>query len=600
MRSRHCTALAALLLGALAIHGCASTAPSTPRVLHLVALNDFHGALYEEPVPGGKRPDEVAGGFVWLDAAVRALRAEHPDLLLVDGGDLFQGALEVNATSGMAGVEAFRRLGVVAAAVGNHEFDYGPGHAAQDRSPAADGASGALRGALLRAFAESSFQWLAANIEERCAEGHDCPGGTRPWLPPGLRRSALVEYDGVRVGLLGLSTVETPATTRSAYVDGLVFSDPVEAARVESAKLRGQGAEIVVALAHVTGSCAQPGPFEPAVPCRPDGELGRLLTELPPGALDVVVAGHTHRLMAFRYGDTYVLGAGAKGMALARLDLAVGPLGVDHTRSTLHPHWLLTHAAVEPGCSGGPFPLSPLAVGHQMLSPQADTAEWVASLRAQSGERCVRVGCTTEPLRRAWQSNSPLGSLAARAMHEAFGGAHVAVQNPGGVRADLPAGPIHKGDVHAVLPFDNALELVEITGRDLALLFRIGTSGAHGVLELSGAIVEIDPEAQSGSDLDGDGNTANWEVDRLCTATIGGAPLRPEATYRVVVTDFLRQGGDHLGPALRSATIVETRGAPRDALQRHLEGLGECASSAPFTEPAVRFRPGCKRSSPSP
>ena len=117
-----------LLLVPLALSGCKKSGPvapdpSAPRVLHIVAMNDFHGGLYEKPKY--KSPDRALGGLPWLASAVDALREEHPDLLLLDGGDVFQGSWPVNATKGRGAVEAFNLLGVDAAAVGNHEFDYG-------------------------------------------------------------------------------------------------------------------------------------------------------------------------------------------------------------------------------------------------------------------------------------------------------------------------------------------------------------------------------------------------------------------------------------------------------------------------------------------
>src|SRR6187399_422457 len=91
----------------------AAPVDDTPVTLRIVAMNDFHGGLYEESVKG---VDGVAGGLPWLHGAVQALRAEDPDLVLLDGGDAFQGSWPVNATKGRGSVLALNLIGVDAAA----------------------------------------------------------------------------------------------------------------------------------------------------------------------------------------------------------------------------------------------------------------------------------------------------------------------------------------------------------------------------------------------------------------------------------------------------------------------------------------------------
>ena len=89
-------------VGALCLFGCKAgpkaAADDAPVTLTVLATNDFHGALYETPIPGDKTSGQAIGGLPWLVAAVEHHRAEDPDLLLLDGGDEFQGSWPVNAT----------------------------------------------------------------------------------------------------------------------------------------------------------------------------------------------------------------------------------------------------------------------------------------------------------------------------------------------------------------------------------------------------------------------------------------------------------------------------------------------------------------------
>lgn len=535
-----------------------------PVSVTIVAMNDFHGALYEKP---SKDDPKIAhGGLPWLAGAVDALRAEQPDLLLLDGGDSFQGDWPVNATKGMGSVRAFDLLGVDVAAVGNHEFDYGEvegGHP--------------LRGAVELA-AKTRAQWVAANVYEA--------DGTR-WSPEGIEPWRVVERKGRRIGVIGLTTTETPQTTLAKNVADLTFRDVVGA--VNDALAEMGEVDAVVVVGHLTGACKPPGYLEPpGADCAPDGEIGQLLNELPAGTIDVIVAGHAHTLLAQRIGDTFVLENRAQGHALGRLDLVIGPDGVDADASVLHAPWGLVHERVDPGCDGGDYPLEARDLGGRTVTPSAAALALVADLEQQAGGGlCERVACAAKPLGRDRQGESEVGNLVSDAMLAAFPDAGFAVQNSGGLRNDVPAGEIRKDHVHGVMPFDNRLLMVEMTGAQVWTLLRIGSSGAHGILQVAGASYQLDPALEDGDDIDGDGAIAEWERERLCEVQVAGAPLDLGATYNVVTTDFLYAGGDHLGPAFAGARVLVEGPLLRDAIVEHLSGFAECiGADGPIVDPA--------------
>lgn len=541
----------------------AAPADPGPVSVTIVAMNDFHGALYEKP--SKEDPAIAHGGLPWLAGAVDALRADDPDLLLLDGGDSFQGDWPVNATKGLGSVRAFDLLGVDVAAIGNHEFDYG-------------GVEGGhpLRGAVELA-AKTRAQWATANVYS----------GDERWSPEGIEPWRIVERKGRRIGVIGLTTTETPQTTLLKNVEDLTFRDVVSSVNDTLAEM-GE-VDAVVVVGHLTGSCKPPGYLEPpGDDCAPDGEIGRLLAELPPGTVDVIVAGHAHTLLAHRIGDTFVLENRAQGHALGRLDLVIGPDGVDADASRLHAPWGLAHEPVEPGCDGGDYPLAPRDLGGRAVTPSAAAVSLVAELEdAAGGSLCERVACAAEPLGRERQGESAVGNLVADAMLAAFPDASFAIQNSGGLRNDVPAGELRKEHVHGVMPFDNRLLLVELSGAQAERLLQIGSSGAHGILQVAGAAYRVDPAAEGGDDLDGNGVIAEWERDRLCDVRVAEAPLDPGATYRVVTTDFLYAGGDHLGPAFTGARVLAEGPLLRDAITTHLASFTECiGAAAPIVDPA--------------
>ena len=125
----------------------------------VVGTNDVHGQLL---------PTEDRGGLVELSGYVAALRAsgDADAVLLVDAGDMWQGTLESNLDEGASVTAAYEALGYAAAAIGNHEFDFGPAGRAATSAGRGDDARGALRA---RA-ADAAFPLLAANlVDERGA-----------------------------------------------------------------------------------------------------------------------------------------------------------------------------------------------------------------------------------------------------------------------------------------------------------------------------------------------------------------------------------------------------------------------------------------------
>jgi 5'-nucleotidase len=351
-------------------------------------------------------------------------------------------------------------------------------------------------------------------------------------------------------------------------------------------EVKAAGAEVVVLLAHVTGECGPIASFRLGGPCDPGQELGALVDGLPRGAVDVIVAGHAHNLIATRKGDTFVVEGWAQGRVLNRVDLVVGEDGVRADASTLHAPWMMLHDQVDQACEGGEHPLEPRDLGGRVVAPSSEALDLVRRLEAETdGGLCERVACAARPLLRSRTTTSDIGRLITDGMLRAFPGADVAVQNSGGLRADLPSGVVRRMHVQDTMPFPNQTMLVEMSGEQLRLLLRIGSAGAHGAMQVAGAWYRYDPARKGGTDLDGDGKVALWEQDRLCDVRVGGKPLDPEASYKVVVPDFLFSGGDDMGPAFREAKVLARGPLLREALEQHLRAHEGCLGTATAPEP---------------
>ncbi len=256
------------------------------RWLRILATNDFHGAL--EPRRDSR--GVVRGGAATLAAEIARARSEcrapSCTTLLLDGGDEFQGTPASNLGYGRPVVTLFNRLGRAAAALGNHEFDWG-----QDT---------------LRArMREASYPILGANVTD--ALGRDVA-----WIPD----DTIVTTGGVRVGIVGIATVATPTTTKPSNVSDLRFVDPVPVVNRSAKALRARGAQLVVVVAHAGGFCeATPTPS-----C--DGEIIELARDLTE-SVDAIVSGHTHSPLTTVINHIPIVQARSHGSALGVLDVSL-------------------------------------------------------------------------------------------------------------------------------------------------------------------------------------------------------------------------------------------------------------------------------------
>jgi 5'-nucleotidase len=199
---------------------------------------------------------------------------------------------------------------------------------------------------------------------------------------------------------------------------------------------------------------------------------------------------------------------------------------------------------------------------------------------ARIEELCARLVETTEasmaevvgelarPLTRAKQ---PIGSSAAgnlvADLFRARTGADLALMNRGGIRCDLPAGPVTRRAVFEFLPFDNHLVTLDLSGAELFEVLRRAVEGeAHSGVELSGGRLVV-----SG----GDGRPA-----RLVGVRVGAAELDPAVRYRVTVNSFMAGGGDDYVDAAVGGERREDPILMRDVLEEALRAQGTLTCDA--------------------
>jgi 2',3'-cyclic-nucleotide 2'-phosphodiesterase (5'-nucleotidase family) len=265
--------------------------------------------------------------------------------------------------------------------------------------------------------------------------------------------------------------------------------------------LKAAGADLVVVVGHIPGSTDSTGAVR--------GELADVARAMDGRAI-AVLGGHSHNRLNGVVDGTPVLISGSHGTTLGRIDFVIDRAAMKPIASETR-RQLITVFADEP-------------------APDSTIAAYVDSVNAHLVPMTSRVlGRSKDALVRNRQGESALGDWVTDAMRAAAG-ADFAFQNPGGLRADLDAGDVTMGDVYEVMPFDNQVATVTLTGAQVLDLLEKGLSPT-GCVQMSGLSVVYDPDRPRG--------------ERVLEIKLpGGKKLDPGAKYKVATNDFMAQGGD--------------------------------------------------------
>jgi 5'-nucleotidase len=521
----------------LFLAACAAFA-AAPQPIHVfvVATTDLHG-WYDSHHDSRTAPPY--GGLPLIAGYLDILRAKHGRVIVVDSGDLFQGTLESNFFEGEPVVNGYNALGYDAAAVGNHEFDYGPVGPDSVARTAGEDPLGGLKKNAQRA----RFLFLSANLTENAT------GKTPAWA----KRYTIIEANGAKVGIIGLSTPDTPNVTTAANVSMLTFGDPVAATVSAAKELRAAGAEAIVVIAHMGGRCKNidTNP-EDLSSCDNDREAMRFLNALPKGTIDAYFAGHTHSQMHHYVNGVPALQPLPFGREIAILDLTIDPATHHVSKTEMAPLTMVCAQVYEGTETCDP---KKAAAGARLIPRKlegrvvAEVPRIAAALKPYldqvAAKKNQELGIrTTERFRTSYYRESALGDLLADAMRTSMN-ADIAFMNSGGIRTDLPAGSLLYLNMFDVSPFDNFPAIVTMTGAQVRQMLQITSiGGGRGILQTSGIRYTIDEARDAGKPA--------AQKNRVTEVTLAnGQPLDSAAAYRVATVDFLVTGGEGLDAVMK-------------------------------------------------
>ncbi|HVG30415.1 MAG TPA: 5'-nucleotidase C-terminal domain-containing protein [Pyrinomonadaceae bacterium] len=340
---------------------------------------------------------------------------------------------------------------------------------------------------------ESKFTWLGSNVFER-RSGRPFNG-----MPPFVVR----EFEGVKVGFFGLTTTDTAQS--SSPGKGVEFRDPCLTARGVINALRARGVRTVVAVTHLT--LAQ------------DKRLARCA----PG-IDAIIGGHEHTVLTSLSGRTPIFKMGSDARNLGRIDLFVSK----RTRALESMDWEIIPVTDE--VKEEPRAASVVAGFEQQLSAELDKPVGRTSVALDARQETNR------------SRETNLGSYIADAYRRQTG-AQVALLNGGSIRSNTTYGPgeLSKRDVLSILPFENPVVKVEVTGAQIRAALEHGVSRVREEKE-AGLFPQV-----SGLHFTYDGRRPAGRRVTEISIRINeseNAPLDDKRIYTLAANTYVLGGGD--------------------------------------------------------
>ena len=441
-------------------------------------------------------------GYAFMTELRSEIEAKGGEVIMVDSGDFSQGSIYVSTSKGHAAVEMMNTAGYDVVSLGNHEFDYGYAQ-------------------LMENLADARFRTVCSNVllDETGA----------PILDPA---TVITTSSGLKLGFVGITTPETVNKVNPGLIHEISFpASTAFYASVQSAVDSLTDANLIIGLSHLGMDEAS-------------AELGYRAIDLynNVSGFDMLIDGHSHTVMTGAEGGEPIQSAGS-GFQY------IGVIVINNETAQIENHYLVSTA----GLQNDPEVAAAAQEIMDSVDAQFNTV-FATSEVLLSGEE--NPGCRTE--------ETNLGDLITDAMvwtmirtggTDQVDAAHVVgIINGGALRASIKPGDITMREINTVLPFDNTIAVVYVTGAELLEALEASTFATPQPLgsypQTSGLTFTLDttrPYAQ-GSMYSIDGKESGYyapaSIERVTITSVNGTAFDPEALYAVVTNNYCAAGGD--------------------------------------------------------
>ena len=455
---------------------------------------------------------DTTRGLARVGTIIDSLRRAPVMPVVVDAGDIIQGnplayvAARVDTTMTNPVIAAMNAIQYDAAAIGNHEFNYG-------------------LPTLERAIRQAEFPLLAANAYTTTGQR-----AFHPW--------AISTRHGVKIGIVGATNPGSMVWDRDNLAGKIVIRDIVPEVASAVREVRATGAAVVIVVVH-SGLNERSSYDTVASPIASENVAARIAHEVP--GIDLIVYGHSHAEMA----DTVINGTLLMQPRNWAASVAIAHLGLARRDGRWHVTSRRSSIVRVAGHRESPAVIAVTQEGHRAAIRYATTP----------------IGTT--PV--AWHADSarvvdtPLMDFILEVERSASG-AQLASTAAFSLDASLTAGPITVARLSALYPYDNTLRAVRITGAQLrayleqsARYFQRTADGRFGV---DASIPGFNYDMVAGVDYTIDVSRPIGE--RIVTLTYEGRPVAPTDTFTMALNNYRQTGGGGFS-MLRDAPVVYDR-----------------------------------------
>ena len=438
------------------------------------------GDLYELPADKGR------GGYAKLASVVQKEKAGSKHSIFVHAGDAYSPSLLSTMDKGKSAVDMLNAVGVDYMVLGNHEWDFGP-EITRER------------------VWESNFPVLASNARDKDGLPID-----------GTVRTAMINVGPFRVGIMGLITTNTKVIANAGSDD---FLPVLDTAKVLAKELKGQGAHLIVALAHLD--------------FLEDMEL------VQSGLVDVVLSGHDHYYISWDDGKTVWMDSGENSEKVGVMDVHLKSF---MKRGKKRFSWEADMRFVDTkNVPEDRTIASKVKEYEKFLKTELDIVIGKTSTELDSRKKTVRTG------------EAAIGNLIADAMRDGVD-ADIAIANGGGIRAKkiyAPGTSITRRDMLTEMPFGNVVVKLRLTGAQIWDALENGVSqvenNAGRFPQVSGLSFTYKKGVSKGS--------------RIVSVKIGGQNLNKNRSYTVATNNYAAGGGDGYSVFKKGTVLIDESGA---------------------------------------
>jgi 5'-nucleotidase len=471
--------------------------PNNEKNLVVLHTNDIHarvlGTTEKDSMctPSERMKSSCFGGFDRIFTQVEAERAKHKNIILLDAGDQFQGTMFHQIYQGLVSARFMNRIGYDAMAVGNHEFDNGPQVLADFIS--------ALK-----------FPILSANINIT----HDkyLKNKIKPWV--------IIKKNNIKIGVIGYTTEDTAFLSNPGPT--IKFLPIEQKVREAVGELKRAKVDVIIALSHA--GLAR------------DIHIAKTID-----GIAAIVCGHSNSLLSNKAANNdgpsplviaspskkpvLLVSAYAYGKYLGFLDFFFNAQGVPTK-------WVAEPILLD----------NTIARNAEMGEQALKYYEPIASLEKEQigfasvdimGLECRFQECV-------------IGNFISDAMLHFVDklGVDLALMNAGGIRASIPKGPVNRGQIKEVLPFEKKLVLFKLKGSVIQAILEHSVAYAEDkkndntgrFLQVAGIKYAFDPAKARGARI--------WAIQIYDKMLKKYENIDLNKTYGVVTNSYMAKGGD--------------------------------------------------------